>query len=405
MDRTTRQKQCVSKWIKCGGKGTLQACTGFGKTRVALTIIQSLVKVNPDSFTIIVVPTEMLKDQWMEELIKWHLFEHCQIEIINSVINKEWTCDLLVIDEAHLMASETFKRVFDVIKYKMILCLTATLERLDGKEIIIKKFAPVYDTIMLQEAEENKWVSPHKEYVVLLDVDLTSYKEIDRKFNSYFAYFNWDFDIAMNCVKDWEFRNKYAKQMGLAPKDVLAMAMDWNRCMRKRKEFIMSHPKKIEVCKKILEARKDKKCITFSATIKDSEAIGIGEVIHSKKSKAKNKEIIKKFNEATSGVLCTSKAADQGADISGLSVAVIMSTDSSKIRKTQRIGRTIRFEEGKTAELFTLIIKGTQEWKWFQNSNTTKTIVINESQLNDILVGKSIETREREIEFDTQFRF
>ena len=117
----------------------------------------------------------------------------------------------------------------------------------------------------------------------------------------------------------------------------------------------------IEICKKILEARKDKKCITFSATIKDSEAIGIGEVIHSKKSKAKNKEIIKKFNEATSGVLCTSKAADQGADISGLSVAVIMSTDSSKIRKTQRIGRTIRFEEGKTAELFTLIIKGTQE--------------------------------------------
>ena len=99
----------------------------------------------------------MLKDQWMEELIKWHLFEHCQIEIINSVINKEWTCDLLVIDEAHLMASETFKRVFDVIKYKMILCLTATLERLDGKEIIIKNFAPVYDTIMLQEAEENKW--------------------------------------------------------------------------------------------------------------------------------------------------------------------------------------------------------------------------------------------------------
>ena len=94
----------------------------------------------------------------------------------------------------------------------------------------------------------------------------------------------------MNCVKNWEFRNKYAKRMGLAPKDVLAMAMDWNRCMRKRKEFIMSHPKKIEICKKILEARKDKKCITFSATIKDSEAIGVGEVIHSKKSKAKNKE-------------------------------------------------------------------------------------------------------------------
>ena len=30
----------------------------------------------------------------------------------------------------------------------------------------------------------------------------------------------------------------------------------------------MSHPKKFEIAKKIIEARKDKKIITFSATIK-----------------------------------------------------------------------------------------------------------------------------------------
>lgn len=37
----------------------------------------------------------------------------------------------------------------------MILGLTATLERLDGKEIIIKKYAPVCDTITLNEATQN----------------------------------------------------------------------------------------------------------------------------------------------------------------------------------------------------------------------------------------------------------
>jgi superfamily II DNA or RNA helicase len=37
----------------------------------------------------------------------------------------------------------------------MILCLTATLERLDGKEIILKDRCPVVDTITLTEAAEN----------------------------------------------------------------------------------------------------------------------------------------------------------------------------------------------------------------------------------------------------------
>lgn len=30
MDRTTRQKQCLKKWIDAGGKATIVAATGFG---------------------------------------------------------------------------------------------------------------------------------------------------------------------------------------------------------------------------------------------------------------------------------------------------------------------------------------------------------------------------------------
>lgn len=133
------------------------------------------------------------------------------------------------------------------------------------------------------------------------------------------------------------------------------------RALTARKKFIQSHPKKIEVCKKILAARSDKKCITFSPTIKDAESIKVGKVIHSKKSSKDNAKIIEEFNSAKSGVLCTSKSADCGVDIKGLSVGVIMSIDSSKIRKTQRVGRVARFEPGKQAEMFTLVIKGTQE--------------------------------------------
>lgn len=406
ISRTDRQKQSITKWIRSGGKATIEACTGFGKTRLSLMLITSLLKSNSKASVLIVVPTEFLKEQWVDQLIEWDLIDNCKVEIINTVIRSEWTCDLLIIDEVHLTASDTFRKVFEVVEYSMILCLTATLQRLDGKEVLIKQYAPVCDTITLLEAQTEGWVSPIKEYVVLLDVDLTEYKAWDQKFNGYFAYFNWDFNIAMKCSTDWKFRNTYAKQMGLSPKDVLGMAMDWMRCMRKRKEFVMSHPKKLEVCKQILNARKDKKCITFSATIKDSEQLGVGQVLHSKQSKKKNAEIIKHFNEAESGVLCTSKAADQGVDIKGLSVGIIMSIDSSKIRKTQRTGRIIRFEEGKTAELFTLVIRGTQEWRWFQNSNTSKNaIVLSEDQLKLVLSGEELITRQRDQFEDTKFRF
>ena len=46
-------------------------------------------------------------------------------------------------------ASETFKTIFECVQYKLILGLTATFERLDGKHELIKKYCPICDTITL----------------------------------------------------------------------------------------------------------------------------------------------------------------------------------------------------------------------------------------------------------------
>ena len=405
MDRTERQKVCVKRWLKANGAATIVAATGFGKTNIALNIAEILIKKNPDASILIVVPTEPLKEQWESQLADRALSENCNVQIINSVIKKKWDCDLLIVDECHLMAATTFSLVFTCVTYRLILCLTGTMERLDGKEVIIKQFAPVCDTITLQEAEANGWVSPVKEYAVMLKVDLTEYEELNKKFNSYFAYFDWIFSDAMLCATNAAFRRKYAKSHNLDWRQVTAMAMDWMRCLRKRKEFVMSHPKKLEIAKKILEARQDKKCITFSATIKDAESLGVGYTLHSKQSKKKNDETLKAFNEAETGVLNSSKACDQGIDVKGLSVGIILATDSSKIRKTQRTGRVCRFEPGKKAEMFTLLIEGTQEVNWFRNSSTSKYTTINEEQLEKILAGEEINSRQIETTNMLDYRF
>ena len=210
----------------------------------------------------------------------------------------------------------------------------------------------------------------------------------------------------MSCAVNVVERRKYAKKMGISEKIVMANAMGFMKAMKARKDFVMSHPKKLEIARKILNARKDKKCIVFCSTIKDCEKLKMGYVLHSKQKKKQNAEILAKFNEDETGVICSSKALNTGVDIKGLSVGIILNTNSSKIIKVQSRGRVCRFEEGKEAEIFTILIKGTQEVNWHANASAGSHYqTINEQQLDDILSGKTIETRQRENIENKEYRF
>jgi len=405
-DRTIRQRQGIKRWLNADAKATLCYATGVGKTWTAVQAILLLLKHQPDALIKIIVPTEVLRKQWIDDYInKYSLGANCIVEIINSAVMYNSSCDLLVLDEIHGYASDVMSQIFERVTYKMILGLTATIERLDGKEEIIKQYAPVCDTITLEEALENGWISPVKQYLVLLDVDLTEYKKIDQKFNSYFSFFGYDWNVGQKCLTDWKYRNAYAKRMGVTPKDVIKISADWMRQVHARTHFIASHPKKIEVCKKILSARKNKKCITFSSTIEEAEKIGCDFILHSKQKKKLNKNILDQFNSCSCGSIASSKALDVGVDVKGLSVGIIMNVNSSKIKSIQRLGRICRFEPGKTAEMFILIIRGTQEMKWFNNSNTNDVSIINEEQLDRVLAGENIQVRKQEVVTDIKYRF
>lgn len=405
MDRTTRQKLAIKRWSQNNGCATLILPTGFGKTRIALTISQLLTQKNPDLKILVVVPTDNLKNQWLKQLVEWKLLKNVTVEIINTAIKKVQHFDLLICDEAHRYASDSFSKLFDVIYYKMILCLTGTLERLDGKEELIKTHAPVCDVVSRDEAIENGWLADFKNYLVMIDVDLKEYKQWDQIFNQCFSVLNFDFNLGMKLMKDAVFRRKYAKQTKMDYNILTGVVMKWMKAMRKRKEFVLSHPKKIEITKKILNARKDKKSITFCNTIKDAESIKMGYVLHSKQKKKENEAILEKFAKDSCGVINSSKALNTGTDIPGLSVGIMLANTSSKITKQQSIGRCIRKEGDKIAEFFTLVIKGTQDVKWAINSSVTDYITISEEQLQDVLDGKEISTRKRNYNVDLENRF
>lgn len=415
LSRTERQEQGVQRWVDNKLCGTLNWATGVGKTRGGLMAISRFLKKNPTKSVIIVVPSEPIQRQWNQELIDWNLFQQCSVKTMSDTSVNKYSCTLLVIDEIHKVGAPTLLNIFKNVQYTIILGLTATFERLDGKDEIISKKCPIVDTISVEEAIENKWLADYREYEVLIEPeDIDVYKEVNKEFYEHFSYFNYDFNLAMKCATDWKRRSELAKErcredqsedFKTVNKQILVHAMGFSRTLQARKKYIYNHPKKIELTNLILENRQDKKCITFSATVAMAEKIKYGAVYSGKDSVKKGRMNLQEFVQQDGGVLNTVMKLNEGFNCPDISVSVILGFNSSSTTKKQRVGRVIRQKEGKVVEVFTLVLKGTVEEEWFRKSTSTgRYIPISEENLIDVLQGRPFNPKKKK-QTKMMFRF
>ena len=310
---------------------------------------------------------------------------------------------MLIIDEYHVAAATEMSKVFKCVKYKLILGLTATFERLDGKHVLLEQYCPIIDRVTTFEALANGWISEFKEYQVLIEVDdINEYKAMNKEFIRYFEFFNYDFNKCMKCCgpDGWKYKLQLRDEMyhgndESKKKEILQAitinSMGLMRTMQKRKAFINNHPKKIEIAKKIMDARPNAKIITFSNNVKMAEALENGEYVYTgKTSKAKGRVMIEDYLSGKINHLHSVKKLIEGFNDPATSVAIILGLDSSERRATQTRGRVIRRVDGKQAEIFNLIIKDSQEVKWYKDSHKKNNnyITIDEKGLEQVLKGE-----------------
>ena len=113
MTRDDRQILGLRKWSLASFRGIAQYPTGFGKTYTAIRAIAGMVKRKGISSVVVVVPTITLKKQWETELKK-HKIKIADVYVINSAVKLHHDCDLLILDEVHRYAAETFKEIFNI---------------------------------------------------------------------------------------------------------------------------------------------------------------------------------------------------------------------------------------------------------------------------------------------------
>ena len=59
---------------------------------------------------------------------------------------------------------------------------------------------------------------------------------------------------------------------------------------------------------------------------------------------------------------------NQGLDIPNANMGIICGLTSKSLSMIQRIGRLIRFQEGKVGSIYILYVENSQEEKWLKNS-------------------------------------
>jgi len=232
MDRNSRQKLSLDKWLQRNSRGTIEAATAYGKTRVGLNALTMLRRKDSSRTAIIVVPTIVLKSQWENQLNEWGLMENTQVYVINSLIKLTTVnCKFLIIDECHRYAAKTFSKIFEVAKYTFILGLTATMKRLDGKHTLIQKYAPIVDTISLAYCRAKGYVSQYKEYnlgINLPQADLIYYQDKARELGSMMDKFDNDFQTMLKCSYSNKPQWSSATHNWFAPHTVIhAQLLGW----------------------------------------------------------------------------------------------------------------------------------------------------------------------------------
>lgn len=370
----------------------------------------------PTMRILVVVPTELLKHQWDSELDAWGLGFNTEVQVMMGASKRNYQCDMLVIDEAHRINSEVIANIFKVVQYKLILGLTATFERLDGRHVILAKYAPVCDTISMEEALLNGWVSKYRDFVVLVEVDdINIYNSYNKEFVNHFEFFQYDYSKAMSMIGTNGIQNRLAYRDELckgneskktdAFKVINYHATGFIKSIQARKKFVQEHPEKLRIAEEIIKHRPNSKIITFSANVKIAESFSEGYVYTGKQGKKKNRLTLEEFSKLPSGCLHSVKLAEEGMNLPDLSVGIMLGVNSSKTKAVQTLGRVVRLSKDKTAEFFTIVINNTIETEWMKKSRIDDNFtVIDVDNLMKYLKGEPWEPYKKKIK-DFTFRF
>lgn len=324
--------------------------TGFGKSRSAIERVKNKAK-NCKSL-LIVVPRNVLKVNWREELNKW--WPNCKLNITFTTYvsfpKHKGNWDFVIFDEAHHLSERCREALCDFTISNSIL-LSATVKK-ELKEELKEVFDDLYYyNISLRKAIENEVLPDPIVYLMPLVLDNKWPNERiikNPKAKGRVIYSSW--------AERWSYMRQKSNPVHIFCTqaqylDDLNSQIEWfkNRrgnvaCKNRWLKLCGDRLKYLSDCKvpivlKILAHCKNQRTLTFCNNI--DQTVRLGEYcINSKNTKSGN--ILELFNKNIINHITACNILNEGINLSNCQVGIYANLNSSETIIKQRTGRLLR---------------------------------------------------------------
>jgi len=390
------QVQAYNNWVNNNYTGVFGMATGTGKTKTSLNCVLNEFKKTNNYYTIILVPSIALLNQWEDEVVefnfqnilkvgggnKWEKEFSNYVSNFNAGIKKNIVIIstyasfstakfrryfnkienefILIADEAHNMGAKNIKASFKNSQIPKRIGLSATPKRvydIEGTQFIDRFFndqEPYTYSFSMQQAMEMDFLTNYRYFPVLVELneeELEKYIEISKKLLRYFDFNKGEFK-----------------------KDPMV-----EKLLLLRKNIIHKANNKVECFKNILlELRQLKKLKNIFTYIPEGyvyDELGNADRMLNKFLIAGNEilpelkmnsyiadgqnlnDLLRGFSEGKIDMLFAMKMLDEGVDVPRAEVGIFASSTGNPRQFIQRRGRLLRKHVDKPfATIFDMVV-------------------------------------------------
>jgi len=365
------QQAALEAWRTHDRQGTVILPTGSGKTFLGLQAI-----ADAGVSALVVTPTIDLMNQWHATLTNAfgdqltddigvlgggsHEITALTVTTYDSAYRyiDEYgdRFGLLITDETHHLAAETYLQIPEMTIAPYRLGLTATYERADGREELLEDRM---GSVVYEEAVDNLAGEFLSEYeTIQMSVDLTSEErtEYDEEYQIYRDYVDsHDFDL-------WKEQGyaEFLKRTSYDPQGRRSLI-----AKQRAERIARTATKKLDTLDNLLKRHHDDRIIVFTANNDFAYDISqefILPCITHQTDTDERTEILERFRSGEYSMLATSQVLDEGIDVPAANVGIILSGSASKRQYVQRLGRILRpTDDRQPARLYEIITTDTME--------------------------------------------
>lgn len=394
-----------------------------GKSYIGLDCIQKLRRNKPNSRICIVVPSDVIRKEWIKHLDNIGISD-IYIYSINSYISDETIVkkyDLLIVDEVHKVLGDSagFSTVIPSTTCTYFLGLSATLtpqmlSKLESYGVVFCYQIPLETGYLLDVIPE--FIS-YNIPIELTAQEKRDYLDINKDYQYYYdQFFKFDeentIDTIKNCLNKYPFTyngklcdskqlvNIIAKKLNKKAGIVIGDASHFMTAMRERSELLYKAKNKMVAFYELIEhldANEKKVIFTYKTDYANQIADNLpsSKTYHSKMKVKEKRLVMEEYNRNEFANIVTCKSLEEGFT-SPVKIAIRMFFDSTTGKTTQTLGRLLMKNEDNPDEVATVytfyvddFMHGSQtiysqEKKWLKYSQKSLMFVKWVKSINDI---------------------